>query len=79
MLSYTFIAIVAALLTWLELPRMRREKEHREIWGFSAFMLLAVGISVAQTISKEIPTPLVLMTAVFKPFSDLLTAVGLIR
>jgi len=79
MLSYTFIAIVAALLTWLELPRMRREKEYREIWGFSAFMLLAIGISVAQTMLKEIPTPLVFITAIFKPFSDLLSAVGLIR
>lgn len=78
MLSYVFIACVAAVLIWLELPRMLREREYKEIWGFTVFMLMAIGISVAQTIIKDMPTPLIYVTAIFKPFSDLLSAAGLI-
>ncbi|MGG3308017.1 hypothetical protein ABER23_11365 [Paenibacillus lautus] len=77
MLNIAIIAISATILTWLELPRMLREKEIREIWGFTVFMIIGIGISVAQTVMNDIPTPLVLITIVFKPFSDWLSVIGL--
>ncbi|MGG4092341.1 MULTISPECIES: hypothetical protein [Paenibacillus] len=77
MLNIAIIAISATILTWLELPRMLREKEIREIWGFTAFMIIGIGISVAQTVMNDIPTPLVMITIVFKPFSDWLSVIGL--
>ncbi|MCV4230731.1 hypothetical protein OHJ21_06065 [Virgibacillus sp. LDC1] len=79
MLNIAIIAVSATILTWLELPRMLREKEYREIWGFTVFMIMGIGISVAQTIMNDIPTPLVLLTIVFKPLSDWLSAIGLIQ
>ncbi|MBT2765980.1 hypothetical protein [Paenibacillus sp. ISL-20] len=79
MLSIAMIAVSATILTWLELPRMLREKEIREIWGFTAFMIVGIGISVAQTVMNDIPTPLVMLTIVFKPLSDWLSAIGLIQ
>ncbi|MEC0309046.1 hypothetical protein P4H67_19995 [Paenibacillus lautus] len=79
MLKIAIIAVSATILTWLELPRMLREKEYREIWGFTVFMIMGIGISVAQTIMNDIPTPLVLLTIVFKPLSDWLSAIGLIQ
>ncbi|ACX64980.1 hypothetical protein MHI43_13970 [Paenibacillus sp. FSL H8-0457] len=79
MLNIALIAVSAAIITWLELPRMLREKEYREVWGFAAFMIIAIGISVAQTILRDIPTPLVMITIAFKPLSDWLTAIGLIQ
>lgn len=77
MLNIAIIAISATILTWLELPRMLREKEIREIWGFTAFMIVGIGISVAQTVMNDIPTPLVMITIVFKPFGDWLSIIGL--
>ncbi|RAR41617.1 hypothetical protein [Paenibacillus sp. MDMC362] len=79
MLNITIIAVSAVILTWLELPRMLREKEYREIWGFAAFMIIGMGISVAQTVMNDIPTPLAMITVVYKPLSDWLTAIGLIQ
>lgn len=79
MLNITIIAVSAGVITWLELPRMLREGEYREIWGFAAFLLLGIGISVAQTIMNDLPTPVNVITMVFKPFSDWLSAVGLIQ
>ncbi|MEK6992879.1 hypothetical protein NST08_21660 [Paenibacillus sp. FSL K6-1566] len=79
MLNIAIIAVSAAVIIWLELPRMLREQEYREIWGFAAFLMVAMGISVAQTIMHDIPTPVNVITMVFKPFSDWLSAVGLIQ
>lgn len=79
MLNIAIIAVSATIITWLELPRMLREREYREIWGFTSFMILGIGISVAQTIMNDIPTPLGMISVVFKPFSDWLSAVGLIQ
>lgn len=33
MLNIAIIAVSAAVIIWLELPRMLREQEYREIWG----------------------------------------------
>ncbi|MGE7823993.1 hypothetical protein [Paenibacillus sp. NPDC093718] len=79
MLNIAMIAVSAMIITWLELPRMLQEKEYREIWGFAAFLIIGIGISVAQTVMDDIPTPLGLITIVFKPFSDWLSAIGLIQ
>jgi len=79
MLNIAIIAVSAGVITWLELPRMLREGEYREIWGFAAFLLLGIGISVAQTMMNDLPTPVNVITMVFKPFSDWLSAVGLIQ
>lgn len=79
MLNIAIIAVSAAVITWLELPRMLREQEYREIWGFAALLMMGIGISVAQTIMNDIPTPVNVITMVFKPFSDWLSAVGLIQ
>ncbi|MEC0201226.1 hypothetical protein P4H39_01135 [Paenibacillus lautus] len=79
MLNIAIIAVSAMVITWLELPRMLREREYREIRGFTSFMILGIGISVAQTFMHDIPTPLGLISIVFQPFSDWLSAVGLIQ
>ncbi|GIO89451.1 MULTISPECIES: hypothetical protein [Paenibacillus] len=79
MLNIAIIAVSAAVIVWLELPRMLREQEYREIWGFIAFLVIGIGISVAQTIFNDIPTPVSLITIVFKPFSHWLSMFGLIQ
>ncbi|WP_410771213.1 hypothetical protein [Fontibacillus sp. BL9] len=79
MLNVTLILMTAALVVWFELPRMLREGEKRELWGFSLFLLLGVGISMAQTFISNIPTPMILVTALLKPISDFFAAIGLIQ
>ncbi|RCX13283.1 hypothetical protein DFP94_1217 [Fontibacillus phaseoli] len=78
-MNVALILMTAALVVWLELPRMLREREQRELWGFSVLLLLGVGISLTQTFISDIPTPLILVASLLKPFSDFLTAIGLIQ
>lgn len=79
MLDAALILAAAGIITALELPRMIKEKERKEIWAFSALLLISIGISLMQAFVPEVPTPLKLITIVFKPFSDLLSAIGLIQ
>lgn len=51
----------------------------KELWLFSILLFVAVGISCAKALHWLIPTPLDWITAVYRPFSDFLTHIGLIR
>ncbi|TYA11397.1 hypothetical protein FRY98_19805 [Paenibacillus faecis] len=78
MIRILLILAVAALISWIELPRMIRRKERSAVWGFSVLLLLAVGISVAKVLFTSLPTPLTYIAIAFRPFSRFLTALGLI-
>lgn len=78
MIQILWILTAAALISWVELPRMIRKKERSAVWGFSVLLLLGVGISVAQVLFTDLPTPLTYIAIAFRPFSRFLTALGLI-
>ncbi|CAH1191029.1 hypothetical protein [Paenibacillus sp. JJ-223] len=78
MIKILMILVVAALISWIELPRLIREKERRTAWGFSVLLLIGVGISVAQTLFTDLPTPLAYITMALRPLSRFLTALDLI-
>lgn len=78
MIQILLILAVAALISWMELPRMIREKERSTVWGFSVLLLLGVGISVAKVLFTDLPTPLTYIAIAFRPFSRFLTSLGLI-
>ncbi|MFP4977615.1 hypothetical protein ACE6ED_19585 [Paenibacillus sp. CN-4] len=67
-----------ALICWAELPGLIREKKRSSVWGFAALMLTAAGISIAHTLVTDLPTPLTLITFILRPFSQALTALGLL-
>lgn len=79
MLDAALILIFAGIIVALELPRMVKEKEHKEIRAFSVLLLIGIGISLVQAFVSGIPTPLNFLSYIFKPFSELLSAVGLIQ
>lgn len=78
MIQILLILTVAALISWAELPRMIRKKDRSAVWGFSVLLLLAVGISGAQVLFTDLPTPLTYIAIAFRPLSRFLTALGLI-
>lgn len=66
------------LICWAELPGLIREKNRSSVWGFTALMVTAAGISIAHTLVTDLPTPLTLITITLRPFSQALTALGLL-
>ncbi|TKH45142.1 hypothetical protein NST83_01735 [Paenibacillus sp. FSL R10-2782] len=73
------ILLVAVAISMLEVPYMRKKRLKKELWLFSILLLLGVGISIAKALSWFIPTPLDWIAAVYRPFSDFLTHIGLIK
>lgn len=72
------IIISTGLICWAELPGLIREKNRSSMWGFTALMITAAGISLAHTLVTDLPTPLALITVVLRPFSQALTGLGLL-
>ncbi|MEK5237407.1 hypothetical protein NST99_17105 [Paenibacillus sp. FSL L8-0470] len=73
------IMLSAAAIIFLEVPYMLRKRLKKELWVFSILLLLGVGISSAKALQWDIPTPLDWITIVYKPFTDFLTHIGLIK
>ncbi|MGG1618021.1 hypothetical protein ACIFQM_24550 [Paenibacillus sp. NRS-1782] len=73
------ILLVAAAISLFEVPYMRKKGLTKELWLFSILLLLGVGLSSAKALSWFVPTPLDWIAAVYRPFSDFLTHIGLIK
>ncbi|WP_025685781.1 hypothetical protein [Paenibacillus maysiensis] len=73
------ILLVAAAICMFEVPYMWKKGLKKELWLFSILLLLGVGISSVRALSGFIPTPLDWITAVYRPFTDFLTHIGLIK
>ncbi|EHS59720.1 hypothetical protein WG8_0293 [Paenibacillus sp. Aloe-11] len=73
------ILVLAAVICLLEVPYMWKKGLKKELWLFSILLLLGIGISSAKALSWTIPTPLDWITALYRPFSDFLIRIGLIK
>ncbi|WP_068783036.1 hypothetical protein [Paenibacillus phocaensis] len=78
MLGIAGILAIAGSIAWIELPSMLKRKQYKELWVFAILLLLAVLASLPPVFSPHVPSPLLAITFVFKPFSELLSAIGLI-
>ncbi|WRP08691.1 hypothetical protein U9J35_11180 [Rossellomorea aquimaris] len=68
------IFIVAILIFMAEAPSLLINKSKRELWVFSVLLVIGVGLSITRGLNVSIPNPLDLLIIVYKPLSDLLTA-----
>jgi hypothetical protein len=79
MVAILGILLVAAVICLFEVPYMWKKGLKKELWLFSILLLLGVGVSSAEALQWAIPTPLNWITAVYKPITDFLSRIGLIK
>ncbi|WP_419955083.1 hypothetical protein ACN6MT_05800 [Neobacillus niacini] len=72
MLKVIGILLIAAVILWMEVPPLLEKKDKKELVVFSIFLVIGLGLSIAQGLGKPIPNPLDLLTLVFKPIHDVL-------
>ncbi|GJM76969.1 hypothetical protein HMSSN036_91850 [Paenibacillus macerans] len=72
------VLIVAGIIAWFELPALLKQQQKKDLWAFCMLLAIAVGISIPVLLIRHFPSPLLVLTVVFKPFIDFLSAVGLI-
>ena len=72
MLKSIGILLIAAIILWIEVPPLLEKKLKKELLVFAILLAIAVGISITLGFGKSIPTPLDLLTFVFKPLNDVI-------
>ncbi|MCM3703610.1 hypothetical protein [Paenibacillus macerans] len=72
------VLITAGIIVWFELPALWKQQQKKDLWAFCILLAIAVGISIPVLLIRHFPSPLLLLTVVFEPFSDFLSAIGLI-
>lgn len=73
------IFLIAAIISLIEVPAMWKKGFKKELWLFFTLLFFAVGISCAKVFHFHIPTPLDWITAIYRPFSNFLIHMGLIK
>lgn len=61
------IAAIAACICALEVPRMWRNRQWKELWLFGGLLALGIGVSVGLHLDADMPNPLDWLEAVFGP------------
>lgn len=72
MLKSIGILLIAATILWIEVPPLLEKKLKKELLVFAILLAITVGISITLGFGKSIPTPLDLLTFVFKPLNDVI-------
>ncbi|MDA8235465.1 MAG: hypothetical protein M0Z31_11840 [Clostridia bacterium] len=75
MLGFLFIYLAGlALIIWLELPALVKQKQWREVAAFSGLVLIGSYLSISMILRLPTPNPNVLIEAIFGPLSKMLEA-----
>ena len=64
-----FLAILIALI---EVPHLLKNKLKKELWVFLSLLSIGLGLGIARSIELDLPSPLDLITAIYKPISDVI-------
>lgn len=66
--------IVVAVIAAIEVPLMWRKKLIKELWVFSALLLLGAFFSLINALHISVSDPLGWMIFIYKPISDMVNA-----
>ncbi|RRJ63480.1 hypothetical protein EHV15_11495 [Paenibacillus oralis] len=72
------ILIIAGIIVWFELPALWKQQQKKDLWAFCILLVIAVGFSIPVLLFPHFPSPLLVLTIIFKPIIDFLIAIGLI-
>ncbi|GBF35204.1 hypothetical protein DCCM_4327 [Desulfocucumis palustris] len=64
------LVLVFLLIIFLEAPGLIKKKWWREMIAVSFFLLLGFALSLPQVLGFELPSPNIVIEAIFKPISD---------
>lgn len=72
MWAITGILAAGILIAILEVPPLLKRKLKKELYVFFLLLVFGIGLSIAQTLSMNIPNPLDWIKVVYKPLSDVI-------
>lgn len=73
MWSIAGILVIGVIVMFIEVPSLMKKKQRRDLWVFSILLLLGVVLNILENQKVTIPNPLDMITAVFQPYSDVIS------
>lgn len=64
------VILLAILISVYEIPKLIKNKLFKELIVFFLLLLAGTGLGIARSINLELPSPLDLITFIYKPISD---------
>ncbi|MCZ8523518.1 MULTISPECIES: hypothetical protein [Paenibacillus] len=59
--------LLSAFIAYREIPRMRRERRHRDLFAFTVLLLAATTLGILHASRVPLPNPLDWMLAIYQP------------
>ncbi|UVI28587.1 hypothetical protein [Paenibacillus spongiae] len=72
MLAVFLILLATAAIVMLEVPSLVKHKRKKELWAFSMLLLFGSALSIALSLNADIPNPVDWISALYRPFSNML-------
>lgn len=70
--SIIFVIGFAAILCVVEIPKMRKNEEYKEIVAFSIILFCGTILTILKSLNVEIPNPADLLVSVYSPVVNLI-------
>ncbi|HBI05185.1 MAG TPA: hypothetical protein DDY49_14290 [Paenibacillaceae bacterium] len=66
------VILLALLIGLLEVPNLWRNNLKKELWVFLFLLSIGLGLGIARSINLDLPSPLNVITTIYKPISDVI-------
>ncbi|UNC91988.1 hypothetical protein [Candidatus Contubernalis alkaliaceticus] len=66
------VLVLGAVLFRVEVPRMKKEKLHRELWAFSILLGVGIALVAMKSLDVEVPNPSDFIAWLYSPAADIM-------
>jgi predicted tellurium resistance membrane protein TerC len=66
------VLVFATALSFIEVPKMLKNKSYREFWSYSILLFIGVTLAILKSLSVKLSSPSDWVAWVFSPVSDLI-------
>lgn len=75
MWAITGIVVVGVIIMFIEVPSLLKKNHRKDLWVFSALLLLGIGLNILEQMEVSIPNPFEGITAIFQPYSQVISEI----
>ncbi len=65
------ILAITSVICWLELPKLKKNGQKKDIWWFSLILLTATSVSIMESTGVNVPNPLDFIQSFYKSIFSL--------
>lgn len=64
------ILLIVAVIAWIDLPRLWRKKQKKDLSVYLILLLIGTGFSIAEGLNWDIPNPMDWLIYVYRPVGE---------